>query len=294
LKLFIFILSLQFFLNPLNGFIELRKSPEPDPRLQYLYLNAPGRGYGMFSLFCFVAGALKEYETNKYRGLEVYFGENCDYYDKSYGNNCWEYYCKPIRLGRNPKRKIKKFNTEEYAQLAFGALKLERLELFRIIKKYINIKDAIKTKVNKFFDEHFKGHHVIAIHYRGTDKISEAPMVPYDEVTNVVQNYIDSHDLQDFKLFVATDEQPFLTYMENAYPNLIISYNASRSTDGKPLHYGRSDIKPYKQGEDAIIDCLLLSKGDILIRTSSNLSAWSSYFNPYIPVIDLSKAYWQH
>lgn len=111
---------------------------------------------------------------------------------------------------------------------------------------------------------------------------------------DIIQNYIDSHNLQTFKLFVATDEQLFLTYIENAFPNLVISHNASRSADGTPLHLGRSDINPYQQGEDAIIDCLLLSKGDILIRTSSNLSAWSSYFNPYIPVIDLSKAYWQH
>ncbi len=156
-----FVISLQLFSNPLNAFLELSNS-KPPSRSEYLYLDVPQKGYGLFSLFFFVAGALNEYESKKYRGLEVNFGENCNYYDKSYGNNCWEYYCKPIRLG--PKKIVKKFNLEEYAQLAFGALSFERLKMFRIIQKYIDFKDTIKDKVSKFIDEYFKGYHIIAIH----------------------------------------------------------------------------------------------------------------------------------
>ena len=44
-----------------------------------------------------------------------------------------------------------------------------------------------------------------------------------------------------------------------------------------------------KEVENALIDCILLSKTDLLIRTSSNFSLASTFFNPKLPVIELSK-----
>ncbi|MEI6790088.1 MAG: hypothetical protein WCK42_02780, partial [Myxococcaceae bacterium] len=61
-----------------------------------------------------------------------------------------------------------------------------------------------------------------------------------------------------------------------------------RSKDGKPLHLGKQQGQ-YESGLDALMDCLVLSKTNLLIRTSSNLSRWSAYFNPDLPVIELNK-----
>jgi len=75
----------------------------------------------------------------------------------------------------------------------------------------------------------------------------------------------------------------------------MLSYNkkAYRSTDGYPLHIN-SFLDHYKCGEDALIDCILLSKGNFLIKTNSNLSQWATFFNPKVPFKELNKSFYQN
>ena len=82
----------------------------------------------------------------------------------------------------------------------------------------------------------------------------------------------------------------FLDYLIALFPDKVCFNTAAiRSESNRPLH--ASHPNPYQGGEDALLDCLLLSKSDILVRTSSNLSLISSFFSPEIPVINLSERY---
>ena len=164
---------------------------------------------------------------------------------------------------------------------------MERESVYQLIQKYIKIKEHIQDKINQFIDENFSGHHVIGVHYRGTDKKGEAPRVPYTDVQDAVNYYVDENNIEDFKIFVASDEQQFIEFMQEYFPGLVTVYSTIHSVDGKPLHRFSSD--KFLQGEEALIDCYLLSQGDYLIRTSSNLSLWSTFFNPTIPVIELNQ-----
>jgi hypothetical protein len=47
------------------------------------------------------------------------------------------------------------------------------------------------------------------------------------------------------------------------------------------------DGRNYRKGEDVLIDCLLLSRSDFLLRCQSNVGELATYFNPELPVIDL-------
>ena len=85
-------------------------------------------------------------------------------------------------------------------------------------------------------------------------------------------------------------QKQFLGYMQSTFPGRVTSYSTLRSSNNQPIDYS-SSFSPYLRGEEALIDCLLLSKGRILIRTSSNLSLWSTYFNPSLPVVELTKRY---
>ena len=117
------------------------------------------------------------------------------------------------------------------------------------------------------------------------------PRAAYDMVLDKLSrliNELEKHVIpENIKIFVATDEQPFLEYLNAANPGKIIFYDALRSTDGQAIHYSEK-VQNYKKGEDAIIDCLLLSSCNLLVKTSSNLSLCSSYFNPDIPVLHLT------
>jgi hypothetical protein len=158
------------------------------------------------------------------------------------------------------------------------------------------VKPHIEEKVNQIVEDSFGYSSIIGVHYRGTDKWTEAPIAPYDNVAAHVDEII--AQLQeighsDIKIFIATDEQNFLDYMRVRYPSKVVCYEESeRSIDGVCVHLSGTGGTPYQKGEDALIDCLLLAKTDILLKTSSNLSLCATYFNPDIPVIHMTSRHW--
>ncbi len=261
-------------------------------RPSYLYINLLPHRLGMFSVLSYVTGVLHSYENEgKYTGVTVNFEEIGLYYDPAYGPNWWEYYFEPIKHG-NIQTKPKKFSLSEYKRYAtFAEKDLHHRERQRLIKKYIKVKSPIQNKVDEYVLDNFTGSPVIGVHYRGTDKSIEAPRVSFDKVISCIQEYIEEKDLKDYKIFVATDELEFLTFMESSFPHAILVYSTQYSTDGSPLHENNPD--KFLHGEEALIDCLLLARTDVLIRTSSNLSLWSTYFSPSLPVIELNKRYSQ-
>ena len=255
------------------------------------------RSAGMFSILDDVLAAVKCYEKGYYQGLLVDFVKEGYYYDISHGDNWWGYYFQPICLGiqknvgqANVKTVLRGHWPQEAADPGEIESRTSREEAYALIQKYVHIKPHIQTKIKILEEEIFKHIFIISIHYRGTDKITEAPFVPYEKVVEEIIKVMQIYGNLKYKIFVATDTNDFLSYMKGMFKERVCyNPNAIRSTNGKPVHIGQ--IAPYKCGEDGLIDCVLLSMGNVLIRTSSNLSRWATYFNPKIPVIELSKRY---
>ena len=88
---------------------------------------------------------------------------------------------------------------------------------------------------------------------------------------------------------MATDEESFLNDIQEVFAGKIFATSSFRSTDHNPVHINSKN--PYQSGEEALIDCLLLSKSDVLIRCMSHLSLWASYLNPDISMITLNEGY---
>ncbi len=252
---------------------------------QFYYIM-DSRTAGMFSVWYDVLALVFSYESSLVNGIEVSFKDsNGLYLQSNYGDNWWNYYCEPIKYGNI--RNLHYVTGDPSRHPGYMIGKILRSEVKVLIDKYIHIKPFILEKVNEFQDEHFLENYIIAIHYRGTDKITsrEARYVSYNEVISAIEKVIKKNTNAQYKLFIATDEQNFLDYMIQKYGDRVCFTNATRSKNDQPLHVGKSE--PYKQGLEAITDMLLLSRGDYLIRTLSNLSAWSSYFNPDIPVLTI-------
>jgi hypothetical protein len=264
----------------------------------YLVLHDAKWGYGFFIDFLGVVGALRLYETRRISGVSINFGTDGVYYDPSVGENWWEYYFEPIHLGERvdslvvPCHHAIQIGSDAINLTCVAEFQTYREEAYHLIEKYIRVKPYIEGKVQQIVNDSFGYSTIIGVHYRGTDKWTEAPMTPFENVAA----YIDDAIAQlveighfEIKIFVATDEQNFLDYMRERYPSRVICYEESeRSGSGTAVHLSGSGGTPYKKGEDAIIDCLLLSKTDIILKTSSCLSLCSSYFNPYIPVIHMT------
>ena len=268
--------------------------------------NLPCDGCGMFSVFHYLLGLMRDHETNIYSGgIEINFGKNGLYYDHARGEeNWWNYYFDQVNIVNNNKcaEQDIQFDINKYGRLAdsiegvHGSLGVSRKEANALFKKYFKLESGIQAEVDRFAADHFSGTHVISVHYRGTDKSCnkgncEARKVTYEEMIENVQKYIRENHLETFKIFVAADEEGFVQRMQKEFPGKIAVSNARRSTDGQPLHFNTKN--PYETGREALIDCLLLARGDVLIRTSSNLSKFATYINPDMQVIEISQRWYQ-
>lgn len=251
-------------------------------------ITPPNFSIGFFSVFNTVLGALDFFEKSpECTGLILDF----EYPIYCYGQNWWSQYFEPIKLGQI-EGEAKKFRTYEKVIFnLFAQFKMSRERGNELINKYVIIKPHIQNKIDAFVNEHFEGNYVIGIHYRGTDKYSEAATVTYEEVLDCIKNEVAQSDGKNIKIFVATDEEPFLHYMHKNLPGKVVAIDAIRSHNGTPVH--NSSQNGYKKGEDALIDCILLSKCSKLYKMASNLSDVSIRFNPLLPVVHITTAFYE-
>lgn len=179
-----------------------------------------------------------------------------------------------------------------------GDLKLEKnydqsLTLARaseLIQKYLRVQDDIQQEVDSFCEEHFQGRRILGVHYRGTDKHTEAGAVTHTNVEENIQYYLQQHpDVE--AIFISTDAADFIKEIEKSTIKKQIFYrdDSFRSTDEVAIHFSRQN--KYDINRDALVNCLLLSRCDALIKSASILSAWSVLFNPDIHLVMLNKPY---
>lgn len=244
---------------------------------------------GMFAAANQVLGQLYMFETGqlpRVSGLTVDFDTYGLYYDPSRGPNWWTYYFEPIYIGKKARLvyPTKKQYTAGWKRRMF----ITKETAAQLVKKYIHIKPHIQQKIDEFTSKYFLDYYTIGIHYRGTDKAKEAPRIEYETVFEEIEKQIPQEE--HYVLFIATDEADFLEEARKKYPNRVVAIDAQRSNSGGlGVHFANKNN--YTIGEEALIDACLLSKCDILIRTSSNLSLWSTYFNPDLPVVLLNHRY---
>jgi hypothetical protein len=154
-----------------------------------------------------------------------------------------------------------------------------------IFFEYFRIAPDILEKV-EIYKKKFVGK-TLGIHYRGTDKIEST----YISIELFIRNIIAFLDTNMYdSLLILSDEQDFINKITQTITltkyNIIIT-DSRKSVNGKPLHLEKtSNINDAK---DAMIDSLLLSKCDYVIKTSSALSDWVIIWNPSIRVYNLNK-----
>jgi hypothetical protein len=245
----------------------------------------------MFASANQVLGQLYLFETGQLPhvvGLTIDFDKYGLYYDPRCGPNWWTYYFEPICIGEIEDAKVVCPTKEQYLKAWRQRRKMPRENAAQMIKTHIRIKPHIQQKIDAFVIRFFLDHYVIGIHYRGTDKNKEAPPIAYEVVFEEIEKYIPQE--KPYVLFIATDEVNFLEHARERYIDRVVSIEAHRSDNsGLGVHFMNKN--DYALGEEALMDACLLSKCDVLIRTSSNLSLWSTYFNPDLPVVLLNQRY---
>lgn len=163
-----------------------------------------------------------------------------------------------------------------------------------LIDRYLVVREEVVGEVDTFCGQHFGDRRVVGVHYRGTDKVRESPHVPYDMVRRNIDRYLELYPSTDC-IFVATDDANFLEHLQKAGPGpaILSREDSYRSRDGSPIHES-SHTDKYAINRDAIVNCLILSRCEALLKTASILSGWSKLFNPRLPVVMLNKPGEEH
>lgn len=255
-------------------------------------LTAPVYNPGLFSVFNTVLGALDSYDRGYISGLSIDFEKNGWYFDERHGSNWWNYYFEPIELGNNDSCVAKKlFPTYQKIIFAYQSqFEMSRERAHELIQKYIHVRPHIMKQIDDFCSQNFENKFIIGVHYRGTDKLTEASPISRTDIVARINESLSEYHNKSVKIFVATDDASFCSFIKEQFPSLIVMRDALRSDNDMGVHT-RSDLDPYQKGEDAIIDCLLLSRCNVLIKMASNLSDSSLCFNPEISVVRLNVSY---
>jgi len=159
-----------------------------------------------------------------------------------------------------------------------------------LINKYLAVKSNVLHEVDVFCVERFRNQKVLGVHYRGTDKLQEAPLVSYENVEKNINYFLEKFPETAY-VFLSSDDENFVKFAENcsiARP-VLFRNDTYRSTDNIAIHHSAQN--KYDLNRDAIVNCLILSRCDALMKTASILSAWSKLFNPGLRLVMLNKPF---
>jgi|GEM_PF-786404 len=261
-----------------------------------------------------------------YFGKQSGNGDNA-YYEPEYGENVWEYYFEPVAEWSYAKLQsllespgsgitsadVYKLNFEyltylhmydpksiygypygfyQYITEYDAAWFAQQREKARdLVDRYIRVKRSILDIVDAFHTRHLRGRPVVGVHMRGTDK---GAAVGSDRTMAIIRPEAYFEQIDRFEerhpgclVFVATDQTQYLEAMKARYSERATFRDVQRSND-RLNPFQKKEGSPYKKGEEALVDCLILSRCDFLLKCTSHLSETAMYFNRRLECTDMN------
>lgn len=151
-----------------------------------------------------------------------------------------------------------------------------------LFDKYLALNRDIVAEVDQFRKDHFGSAKVLGVHYRGTDKAGEAPLVRKEDLLDQVRTLMRERPTLQL-IFVSTDDVKIIHFLKESGLPVIYRQDAVRSDDGDQFHR-KKEISKTIVNRDAIVNMMLLSGCDFLLKTASILSDCSVVFNPSMEV----------
>ena len=163
-----------------------------------------------------------------------------------------------------------------------------------IDKLYIKPKQFILDKIEKIYDNEFKGHVVLGVMARGTEYNLHHPMYGVfgvDDYIKEIKNILENNP-QITKLFMVSEDMEYIEALTKAFPSSYFMPNVFRRTDETMEYINRVHCWPNVStkrenhcqllGEEVIIQSKLLGKCDYLFGRLSGVLAGSVLWNENI------------
>jgi hypothetical protein len=119
----------------------------------------------------------------------------------------------------------------------------------------------------------------IGIHYRGNDKLTElwdSNPTSREEYLTIVEDFCQTRPALR-RIFLATDDALFEPLLKARLPHQVVTLGAAG------FHKAPADITSEK-ADNALLDCLLLSKCAVVLETSSALPSFAKILNPGLEI----------
>lgn len=116
----------------------------------------------------------------------------------------------------------------------------------------------------------------IAVYYRGTDKSCETQLGSFDDFYSQIRTIIDKNI--GISILVQSDSAPFLDFMKEKLPNLIVIGENKTSYTNQGIHLEQSSEANYYHMLHFFPTILILSKCKYFICSSGNCSIWAMFY----------------
>lgn len=267
------------------------------------------RGAGFFAEFNKVLTSLIYYEQDGIKSMHVDWSNQFFPFKDSPSENGWDLYFEPIQLPdpineHEPVNKVGHAQAHELHDQKCLApwLRYDDYAPFRTfahekIMKHIHIKQHIVDAVDLFYEQNMKDRVCIGVQVRyAKAHAHEAPggHPSLDAYCKEIDALLETH--HDAIIYLASDSNAVINHFKKRYANKLIyldTHRAQHSEDPGLMyenpHYWTTHVaewhkaKPgYKGGLGVLMDCLLLSRCDYFIHTTSNVATYVCFFNPAI------------
>jgi hypothetical protein len=193
--------------------------------------------------------------------------------------------------------------------------------------KYFKFHPSVTENV-ELFTKQFNNKKVFGLHYRGTDKnkVNWVTHISMEEFMLIIDHHL-KHNHYDV-IFISTDDFQFIDKMKERYDKdyTILFYDKEKNSNNKnSIHLDRlkvmenktKEIKDCKKDieklvtlehelkletqynrilfENVVVNSFLLSKCDLVLKTHSQVSAYSKVFNPELEIYRVNacqEGYW--
>ena len=151
-------------------------------------------------------------------------------------------------------------------------------ELNRLWNAYFRIPERVEKMADKVFPQG----RVLGLHYRGTDKQTtswDSNPISQDEYLTLARDFLDSRGGDFDVIFAATDEFSFVERLRSMTSMPVISLGQVDFHLATEITVSRRD-----KADRAVLDCVLLSRCNCVIETSSALPSFAKLFNPELEI----------
>jgi hypothetical protein len=162
----------------------------------------------------------------------------------------------------------------------------------RMVNRYVRFQPHIANAIDSFYKQHLDGYHVIGVHVRGTDGFS-APArgvnIPFQGYFTEIERELETVGREKCRIFIASDEENFITIFKERFGDIVVVYDAIRKTDdddifGKgptgqvlPAFITKSQDIAVRNGADVVIEYGLLCRTQIFFHNISSVSTAVNY-----------------